>query len=168
MRALWSTATLGVGEAASRGATLVLTLLIARTAGIGFLAELTLAQTLLAYATVSADAGLTAHAVRRLGNREDPADVGRETTSGQTALYLVALVVVYPLAAERTGWLLASCLVLYSLASTLMPSYLLQGRQEFRKLALVRAVTGLTTLSAGLIFLFAGSHVLVGLAYSLG
>lgn len=159
---------LGVGDLLGRGATILLTLMIARTCGIAFLADLSLAQSLLAYAAVAADAGLTAHAVRRLSEGDDEHTVIRETSSVQLVLCLGSLAVILPLAAGRVGWQMALLLALHAIATSLAPTYVLQATRRYGRLATSRAFSSLLTCAAGVAILAAGVQTFVPAAYSVG
>src|SRR5688572_11460148 len=80
---------------------------LAREVGLEALAVLTLAQSIVAYATVAGDAGLGTEAVRRIASGEASQAVVRQTARLQIFFALLASSVVVPLALLQTNSIVA-------------------------------------------------------------
>lgn len=117
------------------------TFFLARQVGLEALAVLSLAQALIAYALVAGDAGLGTAAVRRIALGQESHEVIRDTARAQVLLASIASLVVVPIVAVQTSWLIALSLSTLPLIAAASTTYVLQGRLDARGIAYSR-VTG--------------------------
>lgn len=111
---------------------------LAREIGLAALAVLTLAQSIVSYATVAGDAGLGTEAVRRIASGEPSGTVVRQTARLQIFFALLASAIVVPLAMVQTDSLVAIGVALVPALVAASATYVLQGRLDARSLAISR------------------------------
>lgn len=156
------------GEFVSRVLLLLFTAILARVLGLETLASLTVTQTILAYATVAGDAGLTAHAVRRLSAGEDQRTVIRETSSSQIVLAGAGLVICVPIAAWVDDAYMVLLLAAGPLAVAAAPTYLLQANSRMGLIAASRIASAVVTAGGGSAILHFTQSVWAVIGYTLG
>ncbi|MGN0041353.1 hypothetical protein [Rhodococcus sp. (in: high G+C Gram-positive bacteria)] len=168
MRILRGSFALGFGEAVSKLALFAFTAYFARRVGLTELAHLSVAQSLLMYATVLGDAGLTAHAVRRIAAGDRVRTVVRETSSIQLVLATIGLAIVVPISCMNAGVGMTMALVLTPLGAAAAPTYLLQARGNMSALALGRVASAVVTAGIGIGILALTPTLFAAVAYSAG
>ncbi|MBM7459457.1 oligosaccharide flippase family protein [Rhodococcus coprophilus] len=168
MRILRGSFALGFGEAVSKLALFAFTAYFARRVGLTELAHLSVAQSLLMYATVVGDAGLTAHAVRRIAAGDRVRVVVRETSSVQLVLAMIGLAIVVPISCMNAGVGMTLALVLAPLGAAAAPTYLLQARGNMSALALGRVTSAVVTAGLGIAILSVTPTLFAAFAYSAG
>lgn len=157
------------GEIVSKLLAFSVSFVLARQVGLEALAILTLAQSIVAYATVVGDAGLGTDAVRRISNGETAQAVVKQTARVQIVFALLASVVVVPVAMAQTEISVAVAVSLVPIFYAASVNYVLQGRLDAKNLAVSRVLGNIVicTFGMGAIFL----HLPLGLiatVYSAG
>lgn len=136
-------------EGVARLAAFSVTFVIARAVGLQEVAVLTLAQSILAYATVAGDGGMGTGAVTRLVRGDPASGVIQGTARSQIALTLVASLLVVPLATPSVGLALALVLALTPLAVAASTTYVLQAARRVGSIAVARISGNLVTAALG-------------------
>ncbi len=153
----------------ARVAAFSVTFVISRRLGLDNLAVLTVAQSIVAYATVAGDAGLGTAAVTRIASGERAQLIVRGTARLQVVLSLVSTIVIVPIVAAASSWPLAVILATTPVAIALSTSYVLLARADARSVALSRIWGNVSTAFFGVTASLLGAPIwLVALAYPLG
>lgn len=156
-------------EALARLAAFSVTFVISRSLGLDAVALLTVAQSIVAYATVAGDAGLGTAAVTRLSSGGAVKEIVRGTARLQVSLTLLASIVVVPFVALTSGWPLALILALTPIAIAFSTTYVLLARSDARAVAASRITGNVVTAAFGVGAATASAPLwVVGLAYPVG
>lgn len=157
------------GEVISKLLAFSVSFALARQVGLEALAFLSLAQSLIAYATVVGDAGLGTDAVRRISNGESSHGVATQTARVQVLFAVLASLVVVPIAASQTDPSIALGVALVPIFYAASANYVLQGRLDARNLAVSRVLGNTVVCSFGLITIFVGFPLgVIAFSYSAG
>lgn len=158
-----------LAEGISRLVAFSVTFVIARRVGLSEVAVITLAQSLLAYATVAGDGGMGTGAVTRIVGGESVRAIVRGTARTQLGLTLVASLVVVPIVASSAGWPLAIVLAATPFAIASSTSYVLQARQDVASIAAARISGNVVTAGVGVLAASSALPLpLIAAAYPLG
>lgn len=140
-----------LAEGVSRLVAFSVTFVIARRVGLPEVAVITLAQSVLAYATVAGDGGMGTGAVTRMINGGAVREIVRGTARTQLGLTLLASLIVVPIVASNAGWPLAIVLAATPFAIASSTSYVLQARQDVASIAAARISGNLVTAVVGVL-----------------
>lgn len=157
------------GEIVSKLLAFSVSFVLARQVGLEALAILSLAQSIIAYATVVGDAGLGTDAVRRISNGEVARGVVRQTARVQVVFALLASLVVVPVAMSQTDPSVAIGVALVPIFYAASANYVLQGRLDAKNLAISRVLGNVVVCAFGMATIFLSFPLgIIAFAYSAG
>ena len=165
---------LAAGEATFRALGLVISAVVARRLGVNALGVLLVAQSVVWYALVVGDAGLSVDGTRRLAGRlESPAPLIVEITAIQAFVSIVAIAIVAAVASLLPIQLQAKHILLFLLPIPLLYAlnlaYVLQSRRRMLPVSIGRVIGQLAATAIALVgVIWFNSLVIVAIAITIG